>query len=63
MRAMLIFDHLNDVLFVKCDKRFACHILKLAKTQGLLDDKVRIINRNNKSVPVINCESGSRMDI
>ncbi|RLU22457.1 hypothetical protein DMN91_004735 [Ooceraea biroi] len=39
MRAILIFDNLNDVLFVKCDKKFASHILKLAKTQGLLDDK------------------------
>jgi len=41
MRAILIFDHLNDVLFVKCNKKFASHILKLAKMQGLLgDDKV-----------------------
>jgi len=41
MRAILIFDHLNDVLFVKCNKKFASHILKLARMQGLLDgDKV-----------------------
>ncbi|EGI65071.1 Hermansky-Pudlak syndrome 1 protein-like protein [Acromyrmex echinatior] len=39
MRAILIFDHLNDVLFVKCNKKFASHILKLARIQGLLDDK------------------------
>ncbi|KAL6252006.1 hypothetical protein P5V15_014986 [Pogonomyrmex californicus] len=39
MRAILIFDHLNDVLFVKCNKKFTNHILKLARTQGLLDDK------------------------
>ncbi|XP_070523977.1 BLOC-3 complex member HPS1 isoform X2 [Cardiocondyla obscurior] len=39
MRAILIFDHLNDVLFVKCNKKFGNHILKLAKMQGLLDDK------------------------
>ncbi|KAG5333721.1 HPS1 protein, partial [Acromyrmex charruanus] len=39
MRAILIFDHLNDVLFVKCNKKFANHILKLARIQGLLDDK------------------------
>ncbi|KYQ46387.1 Hermansky-Pudlak syndrome 1 protein like protein [Trachymyrmex zeteki] len=38
MRAILIFDHLNDVLFVKCNKKFASHILKLARMQGLLDD-------------------------
>jgi len=40
MRSMLIFDHLNDMLFAKCDKKFATHILELAKTQGLFDDKV-----------------------
>ncbi|XP_029156975.1 Hermansky-Pudlak syndrome 1 protein homolog isoform X1 [Nylanderia fulva] len=38
MRAILIFDHLNDVLFAKYNKKFANHILKLAKMQGLLDD-------------------------
>lgn len=38
MRAILIFDHLNDVLFVKCNKKFASHILKLARMQGLLDN-------------------------
>lgn len=41
MRAILIFNHLNDVLFAKCNKKFANHILKLATIQGLLDDKVR----------------------
>ncbi|GAB1869418.1 Hermansky-Pudlak syndrome 1 protein-like protein [Camponotus japonicus] len=39
MRAILIFNHLNDVLFAKCNKKFANHILKLATIQGLLDDK------------------------
>lgn len=44
MRAILIFDHLNDVLFVKCNKKFAGHILKLARMQGLLDDDKVIYN-------------------
>ncbi|XP_050449468.1 BLOC-3 complex member HPS1 [Cataglyphis hispanica] len=38
MKGILIFDHLNDVLFAKCNKKFASHILKLARMQGLLDD-------------------------
>ncbi|XP_020289802.1 Hermansky-Pudlak syndrome 1 protein homolog isoform X2 [Pseudomyrmex gracilis] len=39
MRAVLIFDHLNDVLFAKCNKKFASHIVKLARTQGLLNSQ------------------------
>ncbi|KAJ8686941.1 hypothetical protein QAD02_022735 [Eretmocerus hayati] len=38
MRALLIFDHLNDALFTKCDPKFAAHVHKLAKQQGLLDE-------------------------
>ncbi|XP_015585402.1 Hermansky-Pudlak syndrome 1 protein homolog isoform X1 [Cephus cinctus] len=36
MRGILIFDHLNDVLFTKCNKKFTKHIQKLAKIQGLV---------------------------
>ena len=36
MKGILIFDHLNDVLFTKCNKKFANHIQKLAKIQGLI---------------------------
>lgn len=50
MRAILIFDHLNDVLFVKCNKKFASHILKLATLQGLLDDDKDIKDLEN-SIP------------
>ncbi|KAL7292162.1 hypothetical protein TKK_0014119 [Trichogramma kaykai] len=38
MRGILIFDHLNDVLFTKCDRHFAEHIQKLAVAQGLLGE-------------------------
>lgn len=38
MRGILVFNHLNDVLFSKCDKKFVRHIKKLAKTQGLLSE-------------------------
>ncbi|XP_072759676.1 BLOC-3 complex member HPS1 isoform X2 [Anoplolepis gracilipes] len=47
MRAILIFDHLNDVLFAKCNKKFANHILKLARMQGLLDDDKDTENLEN----------------
>lgn len=39
MKGILIFDHLNDVLFTKCNKKFANHIQKLARIQGLIADK------------------------
>lgn len=38
MKGILIFDHLNDVLFMKCNKKFANHIQKLAKIQGLISE-------------------------
>lgn len=42
MRGVLIFDHLNDVLFTKCNEKFAKHVEKLAKSQGLIPAKVRL---------------------
>lgn len=38
MKGILIFDNLNDVLFTKCDKKFAFHIQKLARAQGLITE-------------------------
>ncbi|XP_076241341.1 Hermansky-Pudlak syndrome 1 protein isoform X1 [Calliopsis andreniformis] len=38
MKGILIFDHLNDVLFTKCNKKFANHIQKLARMQGLISE-------------------------
>ncbi|XP_076174985.1 Hermansky-Pudlak syndrome 1 protein isoform X2 [Ptiloglossa arizonensis] len=38
MKGILIFDHLNDVLFTKCNNKFASHIQKLARFQGLISE-------------------------
>ena len=38
MKGLLIFDHLNDVLFTKCNKKFANHVQKLARLQGLISE-------------------------
>ncbi|XP_017795118.1 PREDICTED: Hermansky-Pudlak syndrome 1 protein homolog [Habropoda laboriosa] len=52
MKGILIFDHLSDVLFTKCNKKFANHIQKLAKIQGLIsenkdaNDKESTLNPN-----------------
>ncbi|XP_011506371.1 PREDICTED: Hermansky-Pudlak syndrome 1 protein homolog isoform X2 [Ceratosolen solmsi marchali] len=46
MRGILIFDQLNDVLFTKCNKKFANHIQKLAKLQGLVTESK---NESNSS--------------
>lgn len=44
MKGILIFDNLNDVLFTKCDKKFAFHIQKLARAQGLItENKVHFL--------------------
>lgn len=38
MKGLLIFDHLNDVVFTKCNKKFANHVQKLARLQGLISE-------------------------
>ncbi|XP_059484019.1 BLOC-3 complex member HPS1 [Neocloeon triangulifer] len=38
MKCVLIFDHLNDLIYSKCDKRFAHHVKKLARIQGLIPE-------------------------
>ncbi|XP_015121031.1 Hermansky-Pudlak syndrome 1 protein homolog [Diachasma alloeum] len=38
MRGILIFDHLNDVLFTKCNRKFSKHVHNLGKIQGLIPD-------------------------
>ncbi|XP_078033269.1 Hermansky-Pudlak syndrome 1 protein isoform X2 [Augochlora pura] len=38
MKGILIFDHLNDILFTKCNKKFAIHVHKLARMQGLISE-------------------------
>lgn len=43
MRGVLIFDHLNDILFTKCNAKFAKHVEKLAKNQGLISEKVNML--------------------
>ncbi|XP_012287856.1 Hermansky-Pudlak syndrome 1 protein homolog isoform X2 [Orussus abietinus] len=48
MRGILIFDHLNDVIFTKCDRAFACHVQKLATAQGLLSE----IRGDDDSCPI-----------
>ncbi|KOX80690.1 Hermansky-Pudlak syndrome 1 protein like protein [Melipona quadrifasciata] len=53
MKGILIFDHLNDVLFTKCNKKFANHIQKLAKIQGLISENKDIDNDESKLNPNI----------
>lgn len=45
MRGILIFNHLNDVLFTKCNEKFANHVQKLAKNQGLLSEVRYILSQ------------------
>ncbi|XP_034178922.1 Hermansky-Pudlak syndrome 1 protein isoform X3 [Osmia lignaria lignaria] len=53
MKGILIFDHLNDVLFTKCNKKFANHIQKLAKIQGLISENKDASDGNSKLNPNI----------
>jgi hypothetical protein len=38
MKCVLVFDHLNDLIYSKCDARFAHHVKKLASIQGLISE-------------------------
>ncbi len=43
MKCLLVFDSLNDLIFLKSNKSFAKHIERLAKVQGLLKDDVELV--------------------
>ncbi|KAI4501822.1 hypothetical protein M0802_003157 [Mischocyttarus mexicanus] len=53
MKGILIFDNLNDVLFTKCDKKFAFHIQKLARAQGLITENKNTDDVDPKPCPNI----------
>lgn len=38
MECLLIFDHLNDIVFTKFNEEFANHIKNIAKLQGLIEN-------------------------
>jgi len=38
MKCILVFDHLNDVLYAKYNKKFSKHVKKLSREQGLVSD-------------------------
>lgn len=38
MKCILVFDHLNDVLYAKYNKKFSKHIKKLSREQGFVSD-------------------------
>lgn len=43
MKCILIFDYLNDIVYTKYNRKFAKHINKFARAEGLLpDDEVSI---------------------
>lgn len=53
MKGILIFDHLNDVLFTKCNKKFANHIQKLAKIQGLISENKDVAEESKLNPNII----------
>ncbi|XP_042205660.1 uncharacterized protein LOC121854914 [Homarus americanus] len=40
MLAVLIFDQLNDVVYLRCDHKFVGHVRSMAASQGLLSEAV-----------------------
>lgn len=36
MRCLMVFDNLNDIVFMKCNKKFCVHIRKIGITTGLI---------------------------
>jgi hypothetical protein len=39
MKCILIFDHLNDILYAKYNRKFAKHARKLSREQGFMSDE------------------------
>lgn len=44
MNCLLIFDHLNDIIFTKFNKKFEEHIKNFATAQGLLVEVLKTGN-------------------
>lgn len=40
MNCLLIFDHLNDIVYTKFNETFAKHINDVATSQGLLSEVI-----------------------
>lgn len=38
MKCVLIFDYLNDIVYTKYNRKFAKHINKFARQQGLIEN-------------------------
>jgi len=36
MRCLMVFDNLNDIVFMKCDTKFCVHIRKIGISQDLI---------------------------
>lgn len=43
MNCLLIFDHLNDIVFTKYNEKFAKHINNFAVEQGLITQVRKLI--------------------
>ncbi|KAJ8985699.1 hypothetical protein NQ317_014348 [Molorchus minor] len=69
MNCLLIFDHLNDIVFTKVNKEFANHINDFAVVQGLLEKSkecevdidiiVQIFSPIITSHRIMNCQFGN----
>ncbi|KAK3930600.1 Hermansky-Pudlak syndrome 1 protein-like protein [Frankliniella fusca] len=53
MRCILIFDHLNDILYTKCNSKFIQHVRKLATSQGLLPQSDMAVEDSKLSSNII----------
>lgn len=52
MKCILVFDHLNDVLYAKYNKKFSKHVRKLSQEQGFIPDgKVYGCNCDLRKLP------------
>jgi hypothetical protein len=42
MKCLLVFDHLNDVVYTKYDEKFSQHIRDFAAQQGFVNPEVKV---------------------
>ncbi|KAJ8937390.1 hypothetical protein NQ318_015470 [Aromia moschata] len=70
MNCLLIFDHLNDIVYTKYNEKFSKHINDFAVTQGLLTESpteckiecdiiVQIFSPIITSHRIMNCQFGN----
>lgn len=62
MKCLLVFNHLNDIIYTKYNKKFAIHINNFARNQGLIPPDQVTENLQHCNRTVVNKETVAQVE-